>query len=246
MSMPETTAAQAAPAKNIQPRDYKMDGRGYDDRFSTLTRVLYGQTYGVSDLLEKAAHQKDKPFSYLDIGMGDGAFLTEAAGLYPSIRCHGIDTHLYNPQLLSKGIKVKIGDAQVLSRYYQPQQFDLATASNVASFLDDPVHLLLEGYKVLKSGGVLLINNFPLNDVLPDEEGIALFIKTMEETHGWKFVQKGGHPSTFDIAVVRRSKRDLALPLKPQGQKSVMLQVGNEPPFQHEYQTYALARIGTA
>lgn len=163
----------------------------------------------------------------IDIGCGAGRFLIDSVNNWPgSVRARGLTAFFYdknyqiNPKETTKealarlSIEVKIGDAQRLTKYFSPEQFDIATAVYTAIYLVDPLALLTGIHSLLKFDGIGYIHRFfPFNEydthhgfsrVNPEDQ--AAFRAYFERDE--RFEIRNG----FDL-VYRKTKQDLKLPL---------------------------------
>jgi ubiquinone/menaquinone biosynthesis C-methylase UbiE len=90
----------------------------------------------------------------LDVGCGYGFFLEEANREGWSIQ--GVEpcehAHRYSQK---NGLKVDLGD--LFQQRYQDNSFDVVTMFYVLEHVRDPLSYLREAYRVLKSGGLLLV-----------------------------------------------------------------------------------------
>ena len=111
----------------------------------------------LSALHKHATYLPPKGSRVLDIGTAGGAFL-EAAEKF------GYDAHGLEPSAdlvqrgKSRGLQIQQGTIELHT--FQPHSFDLVCLWDVIEHLPDPLNALREAKKLLKPGGVLLIN-FP-------------------------------------------------------------------------------------
>lgn len=130
-----------------------------------------GQNKFVDTIQEKI--EKGKEVELLDVGCGTGRYLIDCKTQWTSrVRCSGITAHLYTrtyqnapyettkEALARLNIKIQLGDAQSLDKYYQPNQFDIITAVYVAQYLADPWALVESIHQVLKPDGIAFIHRF--------------------------------------------------------------------------------------
>ncbi len=104
---------------------------------------------------------RKRPANILDIGCGDGINLP-LANLFPNIRYEGIDYAEKTIQVAKNNypnIYFKVGDAFNLP--YEDNSFDMAIMSSVLILYKDEkdrIKLLKEASRVLRKGGILIIN----------------------------------------------------------------------------------------
>ncbi|RLF11051.1 MAG: hypothetical protein DRJ62_04225 [Thermoprotei archaeon] len=95
---------------------------------------------------------------YLDLGCGDGALTVKVAGIVDASEVHGVDD---DPEALReasrRGLKVYNCDLNRDALPFSDGYFDLATAFEVVEHLENPSHMLREAFRVLRRGGVLVL-----------------------------------------------------------------------------------------
>ncbi len=194
-------------------KEYKMTGLfEYEDRFASIIGMMTNErTLSVTHYIEDRVRSNPQT-TVLELGFGEGYFLEDLAGIVPVKNVYGID--LQSPietiariVKMHPGIHLKQGDVHNLLKLYTTkhglQQFDIIIGSNLAIWLYNPINaLLVQGNQLLKPGGVLLINTFPLAKAMPNEEDRKRFIEATTR-EGWKWNPRGNPPTSYDIAVCK-------------------------------------------
>lgn len=187
---------------------YKMTGLfEYEDRFADIIDMITnGQTRSITEFIKNRVKSNPNT-TILELGFGEGYALEELATIVCPENLYGID--LQTPterigQIIAnhKGIHLKQGNVHRLVKLYTTkhglQRFDIIIASNLAMWLHDPVDALLrQGYQLLKPNGVLIINTYNLENVMPDQKDRERFIHATTRA-GWIWRQRG---TCYDIAV---------------------------------------------
>tara|TARA_R110000868_G_scaffold132381_8_gene343332 strand:+ start:7180 stop:7863 length:684 start_codon:yes stop_codon:yes gene_type:complete len=104
--------------------------------------------------------------SILDVGMGQGKFLSLLQEHYPSIDLHGADAAAYD-KLQNSNITRHIKDFN--QEIDIEQKFDVVTSIEVIEHLRDPRHFVSQLAKLVKKDGTIIIttpNNESLNSIL--------------------------------------------------------------------------------
>lgn len=96
--------------------------------------------------------------SYLDIGCGDGNLTIKVAGIIGASKVYGVDV---DERALSeaskKGITAFKCNLNEEPLPFNDSSFDMVTAFEVIEHLDNPEVVLKEAFRVLKNGGVIMI-----------------------------------------------------------------------------------------
>lgn len=100
----------------------------------------------------------------LDVGCGGGSFIAMMLKRAPETQFHGVD---YSPVSVKKSLsfnrgavrdgQVKIVQGSVSALPFEPDFFDLVTASETIYFWPDPANDVREVARVLKPGGVFAV-----------------------------------------------------------------------------------------
>lgn len=101
-------------------------------------------------------YHSSKINSVLDIGTAEGAMLSFIKKEFPQADCIGLE---YSQELIEmnqdKNIKIIQGDAQNLP--FTNNSFDVIIATAVIEHLAQPLKLLTEAYRVLKTDGIFIL-----------------------------------------------------------------------------------------
>ncbi|HET7098898.1 MAG TPA: class I SAM-dependent methyltransferase [Patescibacteria group bacterium] len=130
----------------------------YDDRFVTVIKYL--------EKLIAGLYKKEK-IKVLDIGIGDGVYerLLSAESLH-KVDLYGIDISKNQIKRAEKFIKEgKVVDLDNQNIPYKSNTFDLIIISEILEHVFYPENILNEAYRVLRSGGKMLIT-FPNSGAL--------------------------------------------------------------------------------
>lgn len=182
----------------------------------------------------------------LDVGCGVGRFLVECKEIWnDQVQCVGVSAYPYHslweypdewkPSALHErlGIEIKFGDAQSLPRHFPPESFDVVTAVHVAQYLPDPMAMLKGIYRVLRLGGIALINDCPLKTSNEDSRLIREFL---QREYGFRFgsrIFQEAH--SWDVGLTKTRKR-LLLPITYK--KVVKVDPGWEPSEDETFVVY--------
>lgn len=135
------------------------------------------------------------PFSsrkkVLDVACG-----ISTLGLTFSNNVHGFD---FNPEAIAicrkKGMKVKFGDAEK-KWDYPNDSFDIVIMSHIIEHVKNPDHLISEAKRVLKKGGIMIVNTPNLaawfnRGLLPlGYQPFFTEVSTIDKTLGIKFTRR--------------------------------------------------------
>jgi SAM-dependent methyltransferase len=124
------------------------------------------------------AVEKTKGERVLDIGCGVGVYTKMVKEKYPNTEVWGVDISdkaIEDNKLESPDIKYfqgYIGDLDFLPKEY----FDTVFTGETLEHLDEPVALIKDAYKALKTGGRFILTT-PLNDAIHSGEHVWFFTK---------------------------------------------------------------------
>lgn len=147
--------------------------RGYAAQGTDSTCSDVGkQTYRFSRTLEEIK-EGDR---FLDIGCGVGVLTSLVKNTYPSCEVWGTDI---SQQAIEDNIREHPGIhyfAQLVGSQdkLNDEYFDVVFSGEVLEHLDNPADLIKDGYRVLKTGGKLIITT-PLNDTITSPEHTWFF-----------------------------------------------------------------------
>lgn len=218
------------------PRDYVVS-RGVEP---TATDQPPWTTYGyrqallkldgldVMEFIQRVIDTKGRA-KVLDAGCGSGRFLSECKqgyrrhrdgllvpGWRDKIECFGLTARLYSFSWMSgdQGVRIDVGDAQNLARFYHGQSFDVITAVHVAHHVADPWALVYGMYERLGDGGGCFIRGIPFNLVDEEEAALANYLREnyAAEVKDPYFDRR--FPERLADISLKKADRELLLPLE--------------------------------
>ncbi len=135
----------------------KSGVRGASDSFvgrakKTNPRYLFGSNTRFNPDLRYLRGRV--PGRVLDIGCGNGKFISEAASAGWQVYGQEFDPMAASIAAKSSGAEVRVGD--LLSLSYEKEFFDAVTMSNVLEHLPNPTEVFSEVARILRPGGVLV------------------------------------------------------------------------------------------
>ena len=92
----------------------------------------------------------------LEIGAGNGAFLTKLLDLKFQ-KVVGVEPSLSAANCASAEIKKMIRVEMFAAENFEPESFDLVVICQTLEHLEDPLSFIENAYKLLKSGGMLMV-----------------------------------------------------------------------------------------
>jgi len=98
------------------------------------------------------------PKTILDVGCASGWFISKISKKFPKAKCYGIDIYDKGIKYALKTypkIEFKVADAHKIP--YRKNTFDLVICTEVLEHLDSPKSAILEIKRVLKKGGLAVI-----------------------------------------------------------------------------------------
>lgn len=130
------------------PPDYYQKG---------VAENFFQKTWHTRKLKQVLKHIK-APHTVLDVGCASGWFLYQIKKKHPNTRCHGIDIYkegiVYGKKRYPS-LYLKVADAHELP--YKDESFDVAVCTEVLEHVEKPKDTILEIKRVLKPGGLLII-----------------------------------------------------------------------------------------
>jgi SAM-dependent methyltransferase len=96
----------------------------------------------------------------LDAGCGTGGLIRRLRGVHPDWKYEGVDVMPQACELAraSCGPEIPIAEGSVTALPYADASFDAVTSADVIYQLERPVEALVEFHRVLKPGGVAIVN----------------------------------------------------------------------------------------
>lgn len=139
------------------------------------------------------------PGRLLDVGCGSGTFLSQMSKSGWSVE--GLETDAAAARIARElsGIPVKMGTIECAG--YPAESFDAVTLSHVIEHVADPVAVLRECWRVLRSGGAITVTT-------PNLESLA-------HTHFhscWRGLEPPRHLQVFSMASLRKCAVDAGIP----------------------------------
>jgi len=107
---------------------------------------------------ELTAHYGGRPARLLDAGCGTGGLIRRLAAVEPAWRWTGVDVEPLACALARERCVGEIREASVLALPFGEGEFDAVVLSDVLYHLDDDAAALWEAHRVLRPGGVLVVN----------------------------------------------------------------------------------------
>jgi ubiquinone/menaquinone biosynthesis C-methylase UbiE len=132
------------------PFDDSRIASAYEDWFHTTGKKAADQE---KRLLRSLINQFDEVHTILDVGCGTGYFTNWAH--QHGIKVFGLDRSLAMLHQAQKYVALDccLGDA--LSLPFSSQSFDLVSLITVLEFVDDPIFVLREGFRVTRRGLII-------------------------------------------------------------------------------------------
>lgn len=231
-----TKAKEEAFEKHQKPFGY-ITYRGLSNLFDTKGATL--SPWGYNDILpplnglkleewiERKVSQKGV-IRLLDVGCGKGNYLDECKGRWgEGVECFGITSRVFcsdeqrrsrlSPEDIllgfkTRGIDVRVADAQTLNSEFPTERFDVITAVHLADYLADSWSLIDGMYSILEDRGVGFINEFPMR--LTNAGDIVSLIKHLETSYGME-INKAHKVGDYYSLAFQKTKPGILLPLLP-------------------------------
>lgn len=102
----------------------------------------------------------------------------------------------------SAGIEISLGDAQDLGKIYGEKRFDVIPVVRALEYFVDPWDSLKQMQRLLRKGGFITVNGFPLTQVFAgDFEKRRLLVSRLRDEFGFKVDQPQGsdNPGSLNI-----------------------------------------------
>ena len=151
--LPWQNIPQPLPSAQMEADEYRKMAAVEDAMW--YYRALHAHVHRLlaATLPAKAAAQM------LDAGCGTGGLMKRLAKLYPSWRWTGLDLETRACELARERTKgVEIVEGSVTALPWGDANFDAVVSADVIYHLDDDVAALREFFRVLKPGGIVVIN----------------------------------------------------------------------------------------
>jgi len=127
-----------------------------DRTFKDVCSVLGQSSAKLKQEIKKISDKKGGKQRILDLGCGDGNSIDSLAIAHSRVECHGVDVqHPYRKNSVKLRFKFQQEDLQTLS--YPDNHFDVIYSCSVLPYVEDKVKALLQAYRVLKPGGLAII-----------------------------------------------------------------------------------------
>ena len=131
------------------PVDYYQKG---------IERNIFQRIWHVNKLNVVIRFISGKSKTILDVGCASGWFISRISNKFPKAKCYGIDIYDRGIKYAKKTypkIEFMVADAHKIP--YKKNTFDLVVCTEVLEHLDDPKSAILEIKRVLKKGGMSVI-----------------------------------------------------------------------------------------
>ncbi|MEM0241128.1 MAG: methyltransferase domain-containing protein [Candidatus Nezhaarchaeales archaeon] len=153
--------------------------------------------------------------SYLDLGCGDGGLTMKVADIIGASEVYGVDVDEGAlAEASRKGVKTLKCNLDEAPLPFNDDSFDLVTAFEVIEHLNNPKHMLREAFRVLRRGGIIMIET-------PNTMGCAS-----------RFIADQLKLATLIIGTPRTSSYPIeareAQGFNPQSLRSTLIEVGFE------------------
>jgi len=145
---------------NLTEKNYKKKSKRHFNKQAAIYAQTWDGQYCRQMYDTVLAKIRQYPFiSLLDVGCGSGAMLTMLKKEYPAIEAFGIDLSdqmiVQAKMHLDPDIELQTGDVE--SMPWPDNKFDLLVCNASFHHYPNPIESLTEMYRVLKSGGRLVI-----------------------------------------------------------------------------------------
>jgi ubiquinone/menaquinone biosynthesis C-methylase UbiE len=159
-------------------------GAWYDKKYTEMGGGWKVGAEEANRLIDWAKLERGTGKSLLDIGCGDGDFLSH---IYPDFICEGIDLSNVGIEFCrARGIGVTFWVQDIEQAFCKPERYDYLTSIGSIEHVVDLGKALARCYKILKPGGVFLVlapnelwkyEDQPQEQTHTDEEWVELFEK---------------------------------------------------------------------
>ncbi len=180
------------------------------DKISTNSKIILDQTVKTTP-----TELEEHPITALDVGAGDFQFVSSIQKQYKGkVRAYGIAA---NDNYRKKNNRVtdefhRIANAEYLSKAFGENQFDFIFSHATYMHLCDPIGSIIEAYKTLKPGGILLIDKFNVRGCEQWTRNIICYLKDM----GYEVIAGSCHQEINNFVIKKpadNSKPNLVFPV---------------------------------
>lgn len=142
----------------VYSQDYFHERESYffKDGIIDASGVLSAHVKDFQEGLNWIGTYKNPPGKFLDIGCATGTFLSLAKK--EGWECYGVEISDYAASIAREKVGVDIFNGHLRKASFPADFFDVVTMWDTIEHLSDPLEELLEVWRVLKPGGIILIN----------------------------------------------------------------------------------------
>ena len=157
---------------------------------------------------------KDEIISVLDVGAGDFSFKSANDKRYNGrVVTYGISAHdnFRSSERRQSNEHHTFNNAEYLAEIYPANKFDFIFSFRTFIHFVDPVGAIVEAYKILKPGGVLLVDEFYIPGCEKYGESILLYLKQQ----GYAIVTDNSHHTIKNFIIKKtEDKPELLFPVE--------------------------------
>lgn len=210
---------QKRPADIQEYIDRRFEKTQLDRFYPVVGRSEYrfaDDLFTASDILQTLVTER-MPVHILDVGAGDGAFMDSAKKRFQErVRVHGISAHSYGAN--TQDSTLKIGNAENLLNYYDPNSMDFIVSAATVRHLIDPAGAITQMYEVLKPNGIMLVDEVILRRI---HNKLGSFVRHLSDqgytiAADYEYNIRGNYlaPDRFRMLAIRKTHPHLQLPLQ--------------------------------